>query len=157
MLIPIPQVSHAVLASSPVTTVLSIVGGLIAVLITAAGIIGTWAALRVGRNTQITANYRATAESWESLATSLTAEKSELENKLEEAMVTITSLNTKVSTLQELATGHPAVERLSRDMNKSFQTLTIQMSRIEDSLRGAANDGPNGQSGGRRSTSADPH
>jgi biopolymer transport protein ExbB/TolQ len=141
-MIALPPAAQTILASSPVTTVLSIAGGLIAVLITAAGIIGTWAALRVGRNTQITANYRATAESWESLATSLTAEKSELEHKLEEAMVTIASLNTKVSTLQELATGHPAVERLSRDMNKSFQTLTIQMNRIEDSLKGAGNGGP---------------
>lgn len=140
-MIALPPAVQTVLATSPITTVLSIAGGLIAVLITAAGIIGTWAALRVGRNTQITANYRATAESWESLATSLTAEKSELEHKLEDAMVTIASLNTKVSTLQELATGHPAVEKLSRDMNKSFQTLTIQMNRIEDSLKGAGNGG----------------
>ena len=146
-MIALPPAVQTVLASSPVTTVLSIAGGLIAVLITAAGIIGTWAALRVGRNTQITANYRATAESWESLATSLTAEKSELEHKLEEAMVTITSLNTKVSTLQELATGHPAVEKLSRDMNNSFKTLTIQMNRIEDSLKGAGNGGPAEHSG----------
>jgi hypothetical protein len=140
-MIPLSPGSHMVYASSAITTVLSVAGGLIAVLITTAGIIGTWAALRVGRNTQITANYRATAESWESLATSLTAEKSELEHKLEDAMVTIASLNTKVSTLQDLATGHPAVEKLSRDMNKSFQTLTIQMTRIEDSLKGAANGG----------------
>jgi biopolymer transport protein ExbB/TolQ len=146
-MIPLPPAAQTILASSPVTTVLSVAGGLIAVLITAAGIIGTWAALRVGRNTQITANYRATAESWESLATSLTAEKSELEHKLEEAMVTIASLNTKVSTLQELATGHPAVERLSRDMNKSFQTLTAQMNRIEDSLKGAGSGGPAGSPG----------
>jgi hypothetical protein len=138
----LPPAVQEVLASSPVTTVLSIAGGLIAVLITAAGIIGTWAALRVGRNTQITANYRATAESWESLATSLTAEKTELEHRLEDAMVTITSLTTKVSTLQELATGHPAVERLSEAMHQSFQTLTIQMNRIEDSLKGAGNGGP---------------
>lgn len=143
-MIPLPHGAQTILASSTVTTALSIAGGLIAALITTAGIIGTWAALRVGRNTQITANYRATAESWESLATSLTAEKSELEHKLEEAMVTITSLNTKVSTLQELATGHPAVEKLSRDMNKSFQTLTLQMNRIENSLKGAANGGPPG-------------
>jgi hypothetical protein len=140
-MIALPPAVQTVLASSAIPTVLSVAGGLIAVLITAAGIIGTWAALRVGRNTQITANYRATAESWESLATSLTAEKSELEHKLEEAMVTIASLNTKVSTLQELATGHPAVERLSRDMNKSFQTLTLQMNRIENSLKGAGNGG----------------
>jgi hypothetical protein len=146
-MIALPPAVQTVLASSPVTTVLSIAGGLIAVLITAAGIIGTWAALRVGRNTQITANYRATAESWESLATSLTAEKAELEHKLNEAMVTITSLNTKVSTLQELATGHPAVEKLSRDMNNSFKTLTIQMNRIEDSLKGAGNGGPAEHSG----------
>jgi hypothetical protein len=147
MMIALPPAVQAVLASSPVTTVLSIAGGLIAALLTAAGIIGTWAALRVGRNTQITANYRATAESWESLATSLTAEKAELEHKLDDAMVTIASLNTKVSTLQELATGHPAVEKLSRDMNKSFQTLTIQMNRIEDSLRGSGNGGQAGTPG----------
>lgn len=141
-MIPLSSGPQMVYASSAVTDVLSVAGGLIAVLITAAGIIGTWAALRVGRNTQITANYRATAESWESLATSLTAEKSELEHKLEEAMVTIASLKTKVSTLQELATGHPAVEKLSRDMNQSFKTLTIQMNRIEDSLKGAGSGGP---------------
>ena len=140
-MISLPPGAHTVLSTSPVTTVLSIAGGLIAVLITAAGIIGTWAALRVGRNTQITANYRATAESWESLATSLTAEKAELEHRLDDAMVTIASLNTKVSTLQELATGHPAVEKLSRDMNQSFKTLTQQMNRIENSQKGEANGG----------------
>jgi hypothetical protein len=128
-------------ASSAVTTFLSVGVGVIAVLITAAGAIGAWAALRVARNSQVTANYRATAESWESLATSLTAEKAELEHRLEDATVMIAGLNTKVATLQELATGHPEIERLSKSMNSSFRALADQMSRIEKSLKGAANGG----------------
>jgi hypothetical protein len=133
-----------IIASSAVTTALSVVGGLIAVLITIAGLVGTWAALRVGRNSQLISNYRATAESWEARAKSITAEKSALEKQLEEAMVTITSLTTKVSTLQDLATGHPAVEKLSREVGKSFQSLTNQLTRIEDSLRRSGNGGQNG-------------
>lgn len=129
-------------SSSVSSTALAVLGGLIAAMIMAAGAVGTWAALRVGKNSQVIANYKSGAESWEARANGLKAEKEGLEDQLATAMQTITSLQSKVSTLQELATGHPAVEALSRDMTRSFRSLTEQMTRIENVLKGEANGRP---------------
>ena len=122
---------------SSTTTVLSVLGGLIAALIAAAGIVGTWAALRVGRNTQILSTYRASAESWENRANSLKAEKDAAEEQLARALENLHSLQTRNDTLQGLVTGQPAVEKLSRDMHRKFGELTDRMRSIEEILKGS--------------------
>jgi len=122
-------------SSSSATSLISVLGGVIAALIAIAGGLGTWAALRVGKNSQLIANYKATAESWEVRANGLRAEKEGLEDQYAKAMGSITSLQSKVSTLESLATGQPAVEKLAGEMHRSFRTLTEQMTRIEAGIK----------------------
>lgn len=112
----------------------SILGGLIAVVITIAGGVGTWAALRVGRNSQLIANYKATAESWESRASGLKAENEGLSEDLTETRQEVTDLNAKVTTLQELATGQPAVQKISTEMKEGFERLTERLDGFGESL-----------------------
>jgi hypothetical protein len=128
--------------TSVTTTVLQVLGGLIAALVAAAGIIGTWAALRVGRNSQIISTYRASAESWENRANSLSAEKQGVEEQLSGALQAVQSLQAKNDALQGLVTGQPAVEKLSRDMNRKFSELTEHIRRIENALKGKADVRP---------------
>jgi phage-related minor tail protein len=136
MIVPI-AIAEASGGSSSPTALLGVFGGVIAALLAVAGLIGTWAALRVGKNAQVLSNYKTTAESWEARANGLKAEKEGLEERLEKAMSTITELQAKNSALLDLASGHPAIERLGKDMKRSFQDLTEQMSRIEGVLKGA--------------------
>lgn len=124
-------------AASSASSILGILGGIIVALIAVAGGVGTWAALRVGKNAQTLANFRTSAESWENLANSRKAEIDGLQEQLTQAMGTINSLQAKNVTLKELATGHPAVEKLTNDIGNSFRQLTAQMTRIEKALKGA--------------------
>jgi biopolymer transport protein ExbB/TolQ len=119
------------------TTVLSVIGGLIASLIAVAGVVGTWAALRVGRNAQVLSTYKASAESWESLANSLKAEKESVEAQLDKALATVRALEARNAALQDLVTGQPVIEMVSRDMKTGFDKLTEQMARIEETLKGS--------------------
>ncbi|MCW2929973.1 MAG: hypothetical protein JWM19_935 [Actinomycetia bacterium] len=128
---------HPPVASSPFSTeLLSAIVGTVSALIVAAGAIGTWGAMRIGRNTQILATYKAAAEGWENLANSLKAEKSDVEGRLDKAMTTVKGLEAKNQTLQDLVTGQPAIESLSLDMKASFRSLGEQMQHMEDALRG---------------------
>lgn len=133
--------ADAASASSSATTIITILGGLIVALIAIAGGVGTWAALRVAKNSQIIANYKATAESWENRANSLKAEKEGLEDQLRTAAAVNTSLQAKNSALQDLATGNPAVEKLTTEVNKFCQDLAGQIARIESSLKGTGHVG----------------
>jgi uncharacterized protein YlxW (UPF0749 family) len=122
----------------------SILGGLIALIITIAGGVGTWAALRVGRNSQLIANYKATAESWESRASGLKAENEGLADDLTDARKEVTDLKAKVTTLQELATGQPAVQQISNEMREGFDRLTKSLNGFGDSIesmKGVINGG----------------
>lgn len=133
--------SAAASSGTSPTTVISILSGLIAALIAIAGGVGTWAALRVAKNSQLIANYEATATSWERRATSLKAEKEGVEDQLKDALAAVSSLHAKISALQDIATGQPAVEKLTMDMNSIFQLIATQLNRIESHLTGAGNGG----------------
>ena len=115
-------------------SLISVLGGLVALIITIAGGVGTWAALRVGRNSQVIANYKATAESWENRASGLKAENEGLQDELTDARREISELTSKNDTLRELATGQPAVQQISAEMKAGFESITQKMERFGDRL-----------------------
>lgn len=133
-MLPDPYIVASAVSSS--TAAISILGGLIAALIAVAGGVGTWAALRVAKNSQLIANYQAAAASWETVADGLKAEKESLEGQLTEAKTTNATLQAKNTILQELATGHPLMESLTAGMNSGFEKLGEQLAGIEKTLRG---------------------
>jgi hypothetical protein len=130
-------------------SLISVLGGLVALIITIAGGVGTWAALRVGRNSQVISNYKATAESWENRATALKAENEGLTDELTDARQEISDLHTKVGTLQDLATGQPAVQQISTEMKEGFKKVAEQLDSFGgrlDTMRGIINGGtPSGE------------
>lgn len=130
------SIAQGVIAAGLTDTgsLISILGGLVALVITIAGGVGTWAALRVGRNSQVIANYKATAESWETRATALKAENEGLQDELTDTRKEVSELKSKNVTLQELATGQPAVQQISTDMRAGFDKLTEQMDKFGERL-----------------------
>jgi hypothetical protein len=137
------EVTAASLSSS--ATLVSALVALVGFFVVVAGGLGTWAALRVGKNSAVIANYKATAESWENRATALTAEKDGLEEELTTARSQIADLTSKNETLQQLVTGQPVVAAISEEMKEGFDKLARQMGRVGDRLgkiEGFINDRP---------------
>lgn len=130
------SIALGVIAGSVSSTgsLIQILGGLIALIITIAGGVGTWAALRVGRNSQVISNYKATAESWENRASGLKAENEGLQGELTDAQRQIAELTSKNSTLRELATGQPAVQQISIEMKAGFEDLSDRLDSFGDRL-----------------------
>jgi predicted RNase H-like nuclease (RuvC/YqgF family) len=118
------------MTSSQILTVLGI--GL-TLLVAFAGSIGTWAALRVGRNTSVLSNYKQAAESAQAVAASLKAEVEQLRAELAEAKDERTreqsewstknaSMESRIAILQDLATGHTVLEALAAQLENSLVT-----------------------------------
>lgn len=110
---------------------LTLVGILVAVLLGAGTVVGTWAALKVGRNTTVLSNYKAAAESAQSVATSLDGEVKQLRAELAEAKETASleraqwaaanaELQARIGILQDLATGHSTLEALGKQLETSL-------------------------------------
>jgi hypothetical protein len=123
MIVPSDLADLAAASGSDSFGVLSILGGLVAVLIVIAGGIGTWAAQRVGKNTQVLSNYKTAADSWEARARALEAEKNTKDEQIQVLTANITELHAKNAALMDMASGHPAVERLASEMRTSFESL----------------------------------
>jgi predicted RNase H-like nuclease (RuvC/YqgF family) len=113
------------------STVLTLVGILIAVVVAFAGVVGTAAAMRLGKNTTVLSNYKASAESAQSVADSLKSEVEQLRAELAEAKATAArereqwsaanaELMARISILQDLATGHSTLEALGRQLENSL-------------------------------------
>jgi len=123
MIVP-PDIAAQVAASGPSSSaLLSTLGGLIAVLLALAGGIGTWAALRVGKNAQVLSNYKNVAESWEARARAVEAERDAKDEQLRQATAQIAELHAKNAALMDMASGHPAIEKLAAEMRESFSKL----------------------------------
>lgn len=118
------------LAATDSGTLLSLGIGLVAVLLTAAGIIGTWLALRVSRNTQVVTNYKAAADAWQARAVAQGDEIKGLQESLEETRHQNTELQAKVNVLQDLVTGRHAVDELSDKMDMGFERIAIQIRQL---------------------------
>lgn len=132
----LPSVLTVASAAPSSGAIISVLGGIIAALIAAAGGIGTWAALRVAKNSQLITNYQQTAQSWEARANGLKAEKEGLEDQLRDVMTTNAELRAKNQALQDLALGHPAIEQMALDMSNGFRVLGDQLRQMENKLKG---------------------
>jgi predicted RNase H-like nuclease (RuvC/YqgF family) len=113
----------------------TVFGILITCLLTAAGGVGTWAALRVGRNAQTLRNYRDAADSWkeksdsqdgkirdqESEITRLQKENGSLRNEIAELRGQINVLTSLVKTaiteMASNASNKDVLERLEKLVN----------------------------------------
>ena len=82
--------------------VLTLFGTLISVLLAVAGGIGTWAALRVGRNAQVINNFRTTAESWQAVAESQQTELDEVKTENAALRKQLAEVQGKVTVLTDL-------------------------------------------------------
>jgi hypothetical protein len=94
---------------------------IIALLITAGGVVGT--SLRVGRNSQTVANYREAAASSEAKANAQKGQIEELQAAHELAVQEVTDLRAKVQVLQDMVTGKTAIEQLTVQVTEAFTRI----------------------------------
>jgi vancomycin resistance protein YoaR len=135
-------------------SLLTILISTVGVLLLIAGGVGTWAAMRVGKNTQVVANYKASAESWESRANALKEQVEGLKGELGEVKANATrekqqsgeviaALQAKVATLQDLVTGQHAVEVLTNRVDDRFNDISDRIESLaigQQMLIGAQRD-----------------
>lgn len=99
-------------------------GGLLAALLILGTAVGTWAALRTGRQSQIIKNYRDAANSWREKSEAQEAEISQLRSELNESkrateqyqaisMARIADLETQVAVLQNIVTAREEFDYLN--------------------------------------------
>lgn len=82
------------------TTVVTIFGILITILLSAAGVVGTWAALRVGKNAQTIKNYRSAADSWKERAEAQDAKITEQNEEISRMHTENTALRQEIAELR---------------------------------------------------------
>lgn len=116
-------------------TLISIFGPLLATLLTIAGIIGTWAALRVGKNAQTLKNFRDSADSWKEKSQAQEVEITDLRKENSQLKSEIAELRGKVSTLGDLVA--TAISELASPSNSQHKEVLERLDSIANKLGGS--------------------
>lgn len=117
---------------------LTIAISVVAVLIVVAGAVGTWAALRVGKNTGVVSQFRDAAASSEALARSYKSQMdnqeyqiTDLQRQLSDRDKEIKVLQGQMDIMKDLVTGRPAFDEISRHL----EDLVVRVdSRLSEAL-----------------------
>jgi uncharacterized membrane protein len=107
--------------------------GILAFIIIAFTLAGT--ALRVGKNTQTTNNYRDSALSWETKAKAQEGQIGDLENKLGDTQRELQELRGKVQILEEIASGRAAMEAMAGSISAMVSEFGNNLISREDFTR----------------------
>lgn len=110
-----------------VTTLLGVVGSVVAILLAVAGAIGGLAVFRSTRNAAIITNYKQTAESYRERAESQETEIGVLRATNQTQSRQIAALEGKIAVLEGIASGREAVEELHRHMSDALGAITQQV------------------------------
>jgi cell division protein FtsB len=117
------------------STVLIILGSLVGILLVTAGTVGTWAAMRVGKNTQTVSNYREAAQSWQLKSQAQGAEIKELQAENTELRKQVADLSGQVGVLRDLITGASAVAEHDTRVNAYHSEVMARLAALEDLVR----------------------
>jgi predicted nucleic acid-binding Zn-ribbon protein len=110
-----------------ISVVLSVLGVVITILLAAAGAVGTWAALRVGRNAQTLTNYRDAAGSWKERSEAQESEISELRGEVVHLKAENAELRGQMTVLRDLfksAVSELANSTSNREVLDRIETMT---------------------------------
>ena len=110
-------------------------GTLIALLLAGAGAIGTWAALRVGKNAQVLKNYRDVAASWKEKAEAQEDQIKDLITDLATAHAETNRLSDRVTFLQDAVTGKSAIDALAAQTTERYDSLSKQIDTCTELVR----------------------
>lgn len=116
-----------------IATTLTVLGIIAAFLLSAAGLVGTWAALKTGRNAQTLKNYKDLAESYQAKSESQEGEIRDLKGENRELLSQVSELQGKMSVLQELV--RSAVESLASGTSGN-QEILDRLDKLTRSIQG---------------------
>lgn len=119
------------------TGLLTALGALLAALIAVAGIVGTWAALRVGRNAQTLSNYRDALQSWKERSEAQDTKISEQDDEIGELRTQVDKLRTEnaelrgqIGTLRDAISGRQVFDGLTATFNQQHKELMERLDRL---------------------------
>ena len=128
-------------------TLLIVAAAVIGVLLTVAGVIGVWLAMRTGQNTQTVKNFREAAASWREKAEALGSDLATVQAELTSLRTAHDALQVQHEVLKDLVTGKAAIEALGIQVDnaKSEIILEVRLNRgVLESLIGEG-DGKSGR------------
>lgn len=114
------------------TELITTIAIVLATLLAVAGSVGTWAALRVGRNAQTLKNFRDSADSWKGKATAQESEISDLQKENTKLKSEIAELRGQVHALGDLV--RTAISELASPSNAQHQEVLERLDRIAKKL-----------------------
>lgn len=109
-------------------------------LIATLGALGARAAFSANRNTQTITNYEKSLASWEARATSAEADGELKTRQVEACHNELIALQGRFAVLQDMVTGHSAVQRMTTEISQYFAEMLGRMELMEEQMRRALGD-----------------
>jgi len=115
-------------------TLLITFAAVVGVLLTVAGIVGAWLAVRTGQNTQTVRNFQDAAASWREKAESVAADLLTVQTELAALRAAHDKLQQAYNTLRDVVTGRSALEALSVQLDEAKKDITLEIRLSKDAL-----------------------
>jgi predicted nucleic acid-binding Zn-ribbon protein len=112
------------------TELVTTIAIVLATLLAAAGAVGTWAALRVGRNAQTLTNYRDAIQSWKERSETQESEISELRQQLNQMKTENADLRGQVKTLRDAVSGRNGFDNLENTLARQHTELLGRLDKL---------------------------
>jgi uncharacterized coiled-coil DUF342 family protein len=112
--------------SALVITITAVLG----VLLTMAGSVGVWLAMRTGQNTQTVKNFRDAAASWREKAEALAADLATIQSELTTLRAQYDQLMAEHNMLKDVVSGRTAIEALGMQVENAKKDI-IQEIRLQ--------------------------
>lgn len=117
--------------------VVEALGAALVALLAIAGAVGTWAALRVGRNAQTITNYRDALQSWKERSEAQDTKIDEQQGEIGELQSEVHKLKTEnaelrgqVNTLRDAISGRQIFDNLAEAFNRQHQELMERLDKL---------------------------
>lgn len=117
--------------SALVITITAVLG----ILLTVAGILGVWLAMRTGQNTQTVRNFRDAAASWREKAEAMAADFAAVQSELAELRAQHEQLKQSHDVLANLVTGKSAIDALSVQIDQVKSDITLEIRLSQETLQ----------------------
>jgi gas vesicle protein len=117
--------------SALIITVTAVLG----VLLTVAGSLGVWLAMRTGQNTQTVRNFRDAAQSWREKAEAMAADLVTVQGELTQLRIEYDQLKQEHNVLRDVVSGKSTLDALSVQMDQVKNEITLEIRLSTESVQ----------------------
>lgn len=119
------------MSSALIITATAVVG----VLLTIAGSLGVWLAMRTGQNTQTVRNFRDAAASWREKAEAMAADLATIQAELTTLRAQHEKLQQEHNVLRNVVSGKSALDALSMQLDQAKNEITVEIRLSKESIQ----------------------